>query len=90
MEPIRDNEDYKGAVRNVKNGPKSANKAKRVIFKGGGSLDTHFAGYGRDSSFSGLLTCQGILLNQSDTIRTSNELSGTSKMAQIGPNQQKG
>ena len=37
---IRDDEDFKGALRNVKNGPKRANKVKRVIFKGDGSLDT--------------------------------------------------
>ena len=58
MKPIRDNEDFKGAVRNVKNYQKRANKVKRVIFKGDGSL---FNGFGRDSSCSGLLTWQGNL-----------------------------
>ena len=42
MKPIRDNEDFKGAVRNVKNNQKRAIKVKRVIFKGDGSLDTLF------------------------------------------------
>ena len=42
MEPIRDNEDFKGAVRNVKNYQKRAKKVKRVIFKGDGRLDTLF------------------------------------------------
>ena len=41
MTPIRDNEDFKGAFRNVKNGPKTAKKVKRVIFKGVVVL-THF------------------------------------------------
>ena len=41
MKPIRDNEDFKGAFRNVKNGPKMAKKVKRVIFKGVVVL-THF------------------------------------------------
>ena len=31
---IRDDEDFKGALRNVKNGPKMAKKVIRVIFKG--------------------------------------------------------
>ena len=39
MKPIRDNEDFKGAVRNVKNNQKRAKQVKRVIFKGDGSLD---------------------------------------------------
>ena len=34
MKPIRDNKDFKGAVKKVKNGPKRAKKVKRVIFKG--------------------------------------------------------
>ena len=42
MKPIRDNKDFKGAVRNVKNGLKRAKKVKSVIFKGDGSLDTLF------------------------------------------------
>ena len=42
MKPIRDNEDFKGAVRNVKNGPKRGKKVKWMIFKGDGSLDTLF------------------------------------------------
>ena len=42
MKPIRDNKDFKEAVRNVKNGPKRAKKVKRVILKGDGSLDTLF------------------------------------------------
>ena len=58
MKPIRDNEDYKGAVRNVKDGPKRANKAKRVFFKGDGSFDTFFHGYVRDSLCSELLKCR--------------------------------
>ena len=62
MKPIRDNEDFKGAVRNVKNDQKRAKKVKRVIFKGDGSLDTFFfIGFGKDSSCSGLLTWQGNL-----------------------------
>ena len=61
MKPIRHNEDFKGAVRNVKNNQKRAKKIKRVIFKGDGSLDTLFNGFGRDLSCSGLLTWQGSL-----------------------------
>ena len=40
MKPIRDNEDFKGAVRNVKNDQKRAKKVKRVIFKRDSSLNT--------------------------------------------------
>ena len=43
IKPIRDNEDFKGAFRNVKNGTKRAKKVKRVIFKGDGSFDTLFS-----------------------------------------------
>ena len=42
MKPIRDHKDFKGAVKNVKNGSKRANKGKMLIFKGGGRLDTLF------------------------------------------------
>ena len=59
MTPIRDNEDFKGAFRNVKNGQKRAKKVKRVIFKGVVVLTHLFHGYGRESSCSGLLTCLG-------------------------------
>ena len=41
MKPIRDNEDFKGAVRNVKNNQKRAIKVKRVISKETAVL-THF------------------------------------------------
>ena len=61
MKPIRDNEDLKGAVKNVKNNQKRVKEVKRVIFKGNGSLDTIFNGFGRESSYSGLLTWQGNL-----------------------------
>ena len=84
MKPIRDNEDFKGAFRNVKNGPNRAKKVKRVIFKGVVVLTHFFHGYGRDSSCSGLLTCQGNLWNQSETMRTSKDPSGISKMANNG------
>ena len=43
MKPIKDNEDFKGAVRNVKNYQKRAKKVKRFYFKGDGSLDTLFS-----------------------------------------------
>ena len=71
MKPIRDNEDFKGAVRNVKNNQKRAKKIKRVIFKGDGSLDTLFNGFGRDLSCSRLFTCMGILWNKSEAVKTS-------------------
>ena len=61
MRPIRYNEDFKGAIRNVKTTKKMVKKVKRVIFKGDGSLDTLFNGFGRDLSCSGLLTWQGSL-----------------------------
>ena len=41
IKPIRDNDDFKGAFRNVKNGPNRAKKVKRVAFKGVVVL-THF------------------------------------------------
>ena len=41
IKPIRDIEDFKGAFRNIKNGPKRAKKVKWVIFKGVVVL-THF------------------------------------------------
>ena len=41
IKPIRDNEDFKGAFRNVINGPKRAKKVKRMIFRGVVVL-THF------------------------------------------------
>ena len=43
MEPIRDSEDFKGFVRNVKNCQKQPIWQKRVAFKRGGSLDTLFS-----------------------------------------------
>ena len=41
MKPIRGKEDFKGAIRKVKNGQIWKRKmAKRTSFKGDGSLDT--------------------------------------------------
>ena len=40
---IRDNEDSKGAFRNVKNGPKRAKKVTKGDFQRSGSLDTLFS-----------------------------------------------
>ena len=85
MKPIRDNEDFKGAFRNVKNGPKMAKKVKRVIFKGVVVLTHLFHGYGSESSCSGLLTCQGNPLNQSEKMRTSKDPSGITQMAKKWP-----
>ena len=81
MKPMRENDDFKGAKGQ---GPR-VKKVKRVIFKGVVVL-THFFlyGYGRDSSGSGLLTCQGNLYNYSETMRTSKDPSGISKMANNG------
>ena len=77
-EPIRDNEDFKGAVRNVQNGPKQPN----ACFSKEMAVLTHFfKGYGRDSSCSLLIKCQGTLWNQSETMKTSKEPSGKSKRA---------
>ena len=43
---------------------------------------THFyQGHGRHLSCSGFLSCQGTLLNQSETMKTLKGLSGTSIMA---------
>ena len=81
---IRDDEDFKGALRNVKNGPKRAKNVIWVIFKGVVVLKHFFHGYGRDSSCSGLLTCQGNLRNHSETMRTSKGASAISKMANNG------
>ena len=45
---------------------------------------THFIlGYWRDSTCSGLLTCPGSLFNQSETMKASKEVSGTSKTAKM-------
>ena len=46
-----------------------------------GSIDTHFLGYGWDLQCSGILICQCTLWNQSETMRTSKQPSGTSKRA---------
>ena len=81
---IRDNEDFKGALRNVKTGPKRAKMVIRVIFKGVVVLRHFVHGYVRDSSCSGLLTCQGNLWNQSEAMRTSKDLSEISKLADNG------
>ena len=47
MEPIKDNEDFKEAVRKVRSYPKQPKKrqktAKRMIFKGDSSLDALFS-----------------------------------------------
>ena len=49
MKPIRDDEDFKGAFRNVKNSPKTAKKKKKKKKKEksdiqrSGSLDTLFS-----------------------------------------------
>ena len=42
IEPIRDNKDFKGAVRNVNNGQNGQN-GKKGVFKGDGSLDALFS-----------------------------------------------
>ena len=42
MEPIKDKEDFKEAVRNVNNFQKGQN-GKIGVFKGDGSLDAHFS-----------------------------------------------
>ena len=64
MEPIRDNKDFKGAVRNVNNGPKGLN-GKKGFFKGDGSLDKLFQGNTRNWRCFELFTCQGTFWNQS-------------------------
>ena len=44
IEPIRDNEDFKEAARNVKNRTKESKlPQKRVIFKGDGCLGAPFS-----------------------------------------------
>ena len=43
IKPIRDNLDFKGAFRNVKNGPKRAKKVTKGDFQRSGSLDTLFS-----------------------------------------------
>ena len=76
IEPIGDNEDFQGAFRNVQKGQKQPN----LWFSKETAVLTHFfQGYGRDSSCSGLLTCQGTLWNQSETMKTFQDPSGTSK-----------
>ena len=43
MEPFRDNENFKGGVKNVKTSQKQTqNGPKRLIFKGDSSLDVPF------------------------------------------------
>ena len=84
IKPVRDNEDFKGAFRNAKNGPNRVKKVKRVAFKGVAVMAHFFHGYGRDSSCSELFTCQGNLWNQLETMRTSKDPSGISKMANNG------
>ena len=79
IEPIRDNEDFQGAFRTILRGQKQPNG----WFSKETTVLTHFfQGYGRNSSCSGLLTCQGSLWNQSETMRTFQDPSGTSKSAQ--------
>ena len=81
IEPIRDDEDIQGAIRNVQKGQKQPNgcfsKEMAVL------TNFFFKGYGRYSRWSGFLTCQGTIWNQSETMRTSKDLSGTSKRAKI-------
>ena len=77
MEPSRDNEDFKGAVRNIKKGQTK----KRWFFKETAVLTHFFHGYGRGSDCYGFFTCQDSLWNQSETMRTLKEPSGTSKRA---------
>ena len=78
-EPIGDNEDFQGAFMNVQKGQKQP----KGRFSKETAVWTHFfQGYGRDSSCSGLITCQGTLRNQSETTRTFQDPSGTSKRAQ--------
>ena len=77
--PCRTNQRKFGLQRSRQERPKRPKTAKWVILKGDSSLDALFKGYGRDSSCSGLLTCQGTLWNQSETMRTSKKPSGMSK-----------
>ena len=49
-------------------------------------LTQYLKGYVTESSFSGLLTCQGTLWNQTETMKTSKKPSGTPIMDQKGPN----
>ena len=46
----------------------------------------YFQGYGRDSKFSGLNTCQGNLCKKSKTMRTSKKPPGTAKKAKNDQN----
>ena len=61
MKPIRDNEDFKGAFRNVQKGKKSQKEqnGQKVDFEGHGSLETLFQGYWRNSNCPGLFACEG-------------------------------
>ena len=79
MEPIKDNEDLKGAVRNVNNGQKRLKLQKETTV-----LTCFFKVNRRNWRFSGLLTCQGTFWSQSETMKTSKELSGTSITAKNG------
>ena len=52
---------------------------------------THFfQGYGRESSCSEPIICQGTLWNQSETMKTSKAPSGASITAKMGQNCKKG
>ena len=80
--PYKTNQRKFGLQRRRQEWPKWLKPAKWVILKRDGRLDALFKGYGRDSSCSGLLTCQGTLWNQSEAIRTFQDPSGTSKRTQ--------
>ena len=68
MEPIRDNDDFKEAVRNVKNGQKQPKTAKSMIFKVDSSLGAFFS---RLWERLDVFCTPHIEGNQSEPIRTS-------------------
>ena len=68
MEPIRDNKDFKEAVRNVKHNQKQLRTAKKKVIPKGDSrlVALFFKGYGRYSKGSGLFTFQ--ITDNNDTL----------------------
>ena len=82
MEPIRDSEDFKEAVRNVKN----CEKGNNLVFQGDGSLDALFQGNVINLGCSWLLACHRTIWNHSETMRTLTKLS---EMLETEENNQK-
>ena len=89
MEQIRDSKDFKETVINIKSCQKRANKVKRVIFKGDGSLDTIFSRFLERLNVFWILDMSGCLLDLIKPIRDNLDFKGAFRNVKNRPKRAK-